>query len=387
MSKCTSRWGGGKRITCLSSCSLDGEGLSSRKDPHEKNGQEGHDEQEELHVYSLLQSNLLVLSASIHVGRSTIAAKALVDSGASANFISPELAEKVIAASGATGRVTVREKGWMTVRTAGGGAVRAPRRWLTTNIGIGTYGASLNFLIFDGVRDTGFELILGKTWHDSINLRHSIDHVRNVMTIWDKGSRHVLKGSAPPDRRIDEDGVDETPQTDEGYVSGDQKAAEEGLLEEQETPETTETMVRPQEAANPPQSSNSFLIADEEVGDVPPRTPLESPQEQTTGGSSCGLSDQWCEDGLDPFAVDASEHLVDRPNLTTTAFEQGMRRKFPELFMKATGIPPARANDIRLRLVPGSAPLATRPHRLSPPERQELRKQLKKLYGNGGISV
>ena len=80
------------RITCLSSCSSDGAGLSSREDPYEKNGQLGQDEQQESHVYSLLQSNLLVLCASIHVGRSTIAAKALVDYGASAHFISPELA-------------------------------------------------------------------------------------------------------------------------------------------------------------------------------------------------------------------------------------------------------------------------------------------------------
>ena len=60
-----------------------------------------------------------------------------------------------------------------------------------------------------------------------------------------------------------------------------------------------------------------------------------------------------------------------------------MRRKFPELFKKPTGIPLARPNDIRLTLVPGSPLPATRPYRLSPRERQELRKQLKKLYGNG----
>ena len=154
-----------------------------------------------------------------------MAVKALVDSEASVNCISPELAEKVMATSGVMGRVTVREKAWMTVRTFGGGAVWAPRRWLTTNIGICTYGTRLNFLIFDGVRDTSFKLILSNTWHLTINLRHSIDHVRNVMTIWDKGSRHVLRGSAPPDRRIAEDGVDKTPHTHERYVSEDQNAA------------------------------------------------------------------------------------------------------------------------------------------------------------------
>ena len=110
-------------------------------------------------------------------------AQVLVDSGASANFISTELADKLIALSGATGRVTVREKAWMTVRTAGGGAGRATRRCLTTNIGIVTYGVRHNFLIFDVVRDTVFELLLGQTWHVTISLRHSIDHVRNVITI------------------------------------------------------------------------------------------------------------------------------------------------------------------------------------------------------------
>ena len=54
-----------------------------------------------------------------------MAAKALVDSEASANFISAQLAVQVIAASGTTGRVTVLQQAWIIVRTAGGGAVRA----------------------------------------------------------------------------------------------------------------------------------------------------------------------------------------------------------------------------------------------------------------------
>ena len=160
-----------------------------------------------------------------------------------------------------------------------------------TNIGICTYGARLNFLIFDSVQDTGFELILVKTWHVTINLRHSIDHVQNVMTIGDKGSCLILKGSAPPDRQIDADRVDDIPQTGERYVSRDQKAAEEGLLEEQETAVTTEMTVRPQGAANPAQSPDSFVTAHEEVGDLPPGTPLEPPQVQTTRGSSYGVMD------------------------------------------------------------------------------------------------
>ena len=257
---------------------------------------------------------------------------------------------------------------------------------MPTNIGIGTYGARLKFLVFDGVRDAGFELILGKTWHITISLRHSIHHVRNIMTIWDKRSCHVLKGSAPPGCRLDEDRVDETTETNEGYVSGYQKVAEVGVLEEQETPVTTDTTVRPQEAANPPQSTDRFVTADEEVGDTLPDTPLEPPQEQTTGGSLYALSDQWYEDGLNLFAVDTSELLVHCPNRTTSSFEKRMRRKFPELFKEPTGIPPACYNDIRLRLVPGSAPPATRLYRLSPPKCQELRKQLKKLYWNSWIS-
>ena len=162
----------------------------------------------------------------------------------------------------------------------------------------------------------------------TINLRHSIDHVRNVMTIWNKASHHVLKSCAPPDSPIDEDGVDGIPQTDEGCVSWDQQEAEEGLLEEQETLVTTEPTVRPQDAANPTQSWNSFVTADEEAGDVPPDIPLEPLQWQTTCCSSYGLLDQWYKDGLCLFAVYASELLVDRRKQTTSAFEQSMRRKF-----------------------------------------------------------
>ena len=85
--------------------------------------------------------------------------------------------------------------------------------------------------------------------------------------------------------------MDEIPQTDKEYASWDQKAAEEGLLKQQETPVTTVTTVRAPEAANPQQSPDSFITADEEVGDVLTRTPLEPPQGQTTSGSSYELSD------------------------------------------------------------------------------------------------
>ena len=154
-------------------------------------------------------------------------------------------------------------------------------------------------------------------------------------------------------------------------------------MQEQETPVTTETTVRPQVAANSLQSPNSIVTVDEGVGDVPSDTPLEPPQEHTTGGSSYELSDQWHEAGLDLFAIDISELPVDRPNRTTSLFKEMIRRKFPKLCQEPTGIPPARPDDIRLRLVPSSAPPVTRPYRQSPPEHQELSQQLKTLYRNG----
>ncbi|GJU48805.1 hypothetical protein Tco_1218360 [Tanacetum coccineum] len=61
-------------------------------------------------------------------------------------------------------------------------------------------------------------------------------------------------------------------------------------------------------------------------------------------------------------------------------------RDFPEVFPEdLSGIPPARQVEFRIDLVPGAAPVARVPYRLSPSEMKELEEQLQELSDKGFI--
>ncbi|GKG41226.1 hypothetical protein Tco_0470438, partial [Tanacetum coccineum] len=61
-------------------------------------------------------------------------------------------------------------------------------------------------------------------------------------------------------------------------------------------------------------------------------------------------------------------------------------RDFPEVFLKdLPGLPPPRQVELRIDLIPGTAPVARAPYRLAPSEMKELSKQLQELLKKGFI--
>ncbi|GJT09712.1 putative reverse transcriptase domain-containing protein [Tanacetum coccineum] len=65
---------------------------------------------------------------------------------------------------------------------------------------------------------------------------------------------------------------------------------------------------------------------------------------------------------------------------------RGNKAHFPDVFPKdLTGLPPTRQVEFQIDLIPGAAPVARAPYRLSPSEMKELSEQLKELSDKGFI--
>ncbi|GJX86798.1 putative reverse transcriptase domain-containing protein [Tanacetum coccineum] len=72
--------------------------------------------------------------------------------------------------------------------------------------------------------------------------------------------------------------------------------------------------------------------------------------------------------------------------LCTNAKEYLSKGYFPEVFLEyLPGIPPARQVEFQIDLVPGAAPVAWAPYRLTPSEIKELAEQLQELSNKGFI--
>jgi hypothetical protein len=135
--------------------------------------------------------DLLCFNALVHLGKTTIAAHTLVDSGASDNFMSSGLYSR-ISASGSK-RFQVTRRGWIWVTATGWTAPQQRQQRINMTISIGTYQRELEFVIFN--LGTGNDVILGKPWLQLHNLRHEIDHVANHMVIPEEsGTIHALTG-------------------------------------------------------------------------------------------------------------------------------------------------------------------------------------------------
>lgn len=81
-----------------------------------------------------------------------------------------------------------------------------------------------------------------------------------------------------------------------------------------------------------------------------------------------------------PGATDLTKHL----NEEQRGQLQSLLDHFTaDVFSEPQGLPPRRAADHRIELLPGSNPSSRSPYRLSQPELEELRKQLAKLIEQG----
>ncbi|GKF23751.1 hypothetical protein Tco_0076073, partial [Tanacetum coccineum] len=59
---------------------------------------------------------------------------------------------------------------------------------------------------------------------------------------------------------------------------------------------------------------------------------------------------------------------------------------FPDVFLEdLSGLPPTRQVEFQIDLIPGAAPVARAPYRLTPSKMKELSKQLKELSDKGFI--
>ncbi|GJS79236.1 reverse transcriptase domain-containing protein [Tanacetum coccineum] len=91
-----------------------------------------------------------------------------------------------------------------------------------------------------------------------------------------------------------------------------------------------------------------------------------------------------------------NETLIIRAHVTTKETEDKSKEKrledihivwdFPEVFPEdLSGIPPPRQVEFQINLVPGAAPIARAPYRLTSSKMKELSEQLKELFDNGFI--
>lgn len=73
--------------------------------------------------------------------------------------------------------------------------------------------------------------------------------------------------------------------------------------------------------------------------------------------------------------------------ITGTQFEECAEKEFPDVLPPElpSGLPPKRAIDFSFDLIPGSTPPARAPYRMTPPERQELHRQIEELLAKGFI--
>ena len=58
-------------------------------------------------------------------------------------------------------------------------------------------------------------------------------------------------------------------------------------------------------------------------------------------------------------------------------------QEFPDVFQETEGLPPRRAVEFRIDLVPGAAPIAKAAYRLAPKELEEMKRQLDDLLQKG----
>jgi len=81
-------------------------------------------------------------------------------------------------------------------------------------------------------------------------------------------------------------------------------------------------------------------------------------------------------------AINMTEHLTDSQRAQLHTLLNTFRGN---VFSEPTGLPPSRAADHRIELIPASTPPSRSPYRLSQPELEELRRQLIKLLEQGWI--
>lgn len=297
--------------------------------------------------------DLLRFNSSINLARETIAKqKTLVDSGASTNFMSKELYDR-IRATGTRGYKLV-DGGWMQVTASGWQSGRQRRRRITIRMEIGSsYVQELEFTVFGGLKSAGYDLVLGKPWLRFHNRKHEIDHQTNEMWIdSDNGKRHHLVGLRP---------------------ESEEKEARAKLLGL-----STITWKEAQNMRHREKGVMFFMARADRIA-------WQSRDEYHDGADICncyGKTDIASDSLCNCLRINAltMDKISQIPGLETE-----MRARFPSIFEDPTGVPPKRPFDMRIELKPGSEPPHFNPYRVTPLEDEEMKRQLKLLQDDGWI--
>lgn len=285
--------------------------------------------------------DLLRFKAAVNLGNTTFASlRALVDGGASTNFMSAELYRRIVDSGG---RYTLGDGGWMTVTAAGWQSPKERRKRIRVRLEIGaTYVKSVEFTVFGGLGRTGYDLVLGKPWLRLHNRNHDIDYETNEMWV---DEEEVLTG-----QRIRHHLVGLRPETEEKTA----RAKELGLQ--------TVTWREARNEKHRCKGVQFFLARPSFAG------------RQDSFSSSDGVN----REVLNTTTLAAIQEIK--------GLEEEMRKRFPSVFVAPTGVPPRRPYDLRIELKPGAKPPHGRPYRVTPLEDEEMRRQLELLQDDGWIT-
>ncbi|GJV83324.1 putative reverse transcriptase domain-containing protein [Tanacetum coccineum] len=101
---------------------------------------------------------------------------------------------------------------------------------------------------------------------------------------------------------------------------------------------------------------------------------------------SCSKAQEYMAKGCQIFLAQISAKKEEDKSEGKQLKDVPIIRDFPEVFPEdLSGLPPARPVEFQIDLIPGAAPVAQAPYRLSPSEMKELSEQLQELSDKGFI--
>lgn len=303
-----------------------------------------------------LSSNLQLSTPATSKQKCVELGYGLQDCGASENFVAPHFLRK-LEKHQLSGKVRA---GNMKVATATDNDPESMPRWrVRLHMVLGRFRYTSWFTVFDlGT----YDFILGKTFLKDINLRHLIDHEKNVMTIWGKndiqkdGSQPrqpqelwIVKGLSP---EVKQNSLGERGGAQRRQLNGDKVVDNSFEAVAFATLELELLMAEEFEELPEDTRKQALLVYLKRSDDTKAASPAKSELPTVT----------------DPNVIDV------------------LRGK-DKLFGTPVGQPPLSREKFHIQLYPDSQPRFKQSYRVSPSEDLELRKQLLTALENNWIDV
>lgn len=90
--------------------------------------------------------------------------------------------------------------------------------------------------------------------------------------------------------------------------------------------------------------------------------------------------------GNDIWAVALIHPVFDKTNVIVPDPVQPVMQEFADVFKEPTNLPPARTLDHAIHLLPGAAPVNSKPYRYSPLQKDEIERQVADMLKAGTIT-